>query len=74
MPSRFNGLAIGPERIETMHRAYEKACAAIGLAVLPDKINEILVIKILELGSVEPCGADDLCERALAYFRANNPD
>jgi hypothetical protein len=62
MPSRFNKLALDPERIESMHRAYEKACAALGLAVLPDKINEVLVTKIVELGSTENYSADVLCE------------
>ena len=43
MPSRFNKLAIDPTRIETM-----KPQEALGLAVLPDKINEVLVTKIVE--------------------------
>lgn len=74
MPSRFNRLTIDPERIERMHQAYENACAALGLAVLPDKINEVLVTKIVELGCSEDCSADVLCERVLAYFHAANPD
>jgi hypothetical protein len=70
MPWRFDKLAIDLERIEKMHRAYEKACAALGLAALPDKINEVLVTKIVELGIVEDGSADLLCEKALAHFQA----
>jgi hypothetical protein len=70
MPWRFDTLGIHPERIEKMHRAYEKATASLGLTVLPDKINEVLVTKIVELGSKENCSADLLCERVLAHFRA----
>jgi hypothetical protein len=64
-------LGIDPEQIEKMHLAYEKACAALGLSVLADKINEVLVIKIVELGRKENCSADLLCERVLAHFHAN---
>jgi hypothetical protein len=74
MPWRFDKLGIDPERIEKMHRAYEKACAALGLAALPDKINEVLVTKIVELGMVEDGSADLLCEKVLAHFRAGFPD
>jgi hypothetical protein len=70
MPWRFDKLAFDPERIEKMHRAYEKACATLGLAVLPDKINEMLVTKIVEIGSTEDGSADLICERVLAHFRA----
>jgi hypothetical protein len=63
MPWRFDKLGIDLEQIEKMHLAYEKACAALGLATLPDKINEVLVTKIVELGTTESCSADLLCER-----------
>jgi hypothetical protein len=59
---------IDPEQIEKMHLAYEKACAALGLSVLPDKINEVLVTKIVEISRTENCSADLLCERVLAHF------
>jgi hypothetical protein len=64
-------LGIEPERIESMHLAYEKACAALGLSVQPDKINEVLVTKIVELGITENWSADLLCERVLAHFGAD---
>lgn len=64
-------VGIDPEQIEKMHLAYEKACAALGLSVLPDKINEVLVTKIIELGGRQTCSVDHLCERVLAHFRAN---
>jgi hypothetical protein len=51
-------LGIDPGQIEKMHLAYEKACAALGLSVLPDKINEVLVTKIVELGGAENGSAD----------------
>jgi len=70
MPWRFDELAIEPGRIEEMHCAYEKARAALGLALVSDKINEFLVAKIVELGTTEDCGADRLCEKVLAYFHA----
>jgi hypothetical protein len=70
MPWRFDKLGIDIERIEKMHRAYEKARLALGLAALPDKINEVLVTKIVELGTVEDGSADLLCEKALAHFQA----
>jgi hypothetical protein len=71
MPWRFDRLGIDPERIERMHSAYEKACAALGLSVVPDRINEILVTKIVELGSADNCSADLLCERALRHFHSS---
>jgi hypothetical protein len=67
-PGKFG---IDPERIEEMHLAYEKACAALGLSVLPDKINEVLVTKIVELGRTGICSADLLCEKVLAHFQAS---
>jgi hypothetical protein len=70
MPWRFDKLGIDIERIEKMHRAYEKARVALGLAALPDGINEVLVTKIVELGTVENGSADLLCEKALAHFHA----
>ena len=63
-------LGIDPGRIEKMHLAYEKACAALGLSVLPDKINELLVTKIVELGGTENGSADLLCERVFAHFNS----
>jgi hypothetical protein len=71
MPWRFDKLAIDPERIERMHCAYEKACAVLGLSVLPDKINEVLVTKIVELGSKDDCSADLLCQKVLAHFHSS---
>jgi hypothetical protein len=68
MPWRFDKLGIDPARIETMHRAYESACASLGLSPVPDRINEILVIKIIELSKTEN-DPDRLCEKALDYYR-----
>jgi hypothetical protein len=73
MPWRFDELRIDPERIEKMHRAYDKARASLGLAVLPDGINEVLVAKIVELSTTEDCSADLLCERALTHLREASP-
>ncbi len=69
MPWRFDRLEIEPARIQAMHRAYERARVELGLADIPDKINEILVTKIVELGKTES-DADRICERVLAYYRA----
>jgi hypothetical protein len=41
----------------------------LGLSGIPDKVNEILVTKIVELGKTES-DADKICERVLAYYRA----
>jgi hypothetical protein len=51
-----------------MHRAYEKACASLGLAPMSDRINE-MVTKIVELSKTEG-DPDRLCERVLAYYRS----
>jgi hypothetical protein len=72
MPWRFDKLGIDPERIERMHAAYEKACAALGLSVLPDKLNEVLVTKIVEVGSADDCTADVLCEKVLNLFHSSD--
>jgi hypothetical protein len=71
MPWRTDQLAIDQEQIERMHHAYEKACAALGLSVIPDKINEVLAIKIVELGSTENSSVDLLCDKALAHFHSH---
>jgi hypothetical protein len=68
MPWRFDQLRIDPSRIEAMHRAYEMACAALGLSPVPDRINELLVTKIVELSATEN-DPDRLCEEALTYYR-----
>jgi hypothetical protein len=68
MPWRFDRLGIDPTRIDAMHRAYDKACAALDLSPVPDRINEILVTKIIELGQTE-WDPDKLCETVLAYYR-----
>jgi hypothetical protein len=69
MPWRFDQLGIQPARIEAMHGAYEKACAALGLSPVPHRINEILVTKIMELSETEH-DPDRLCEKVLAYYHA----
>ena len=69
MPWRFDELGIEPARIEAMHTAYRKACAALGLSPMTDRINEILVTKIVELGKTEG-DPDRLCERVLAYYHS----
>jgi hypothetical protein len=68
MPWRFDQLGIEPARMEAMHRAYDKACASLGLSPVPDRINELLVTKIVELSKTEK-DPDRLCEKALAYYR-----
>ena len=65
MPWRFDQLGIEPAQIGAMHAAYEKACTSLG----PDRINEILVTKIVELSQTER-DADRLCEKVLAYYHA----
>jgi hypothetical protein len=52
-----------------MHGAYEKTCAALGLSPVPDRINQILVTKIMELAKTEQ-DPDRLCEKVLAYYHA----
>jgi hypothetical protein len=69
MPWRFDRLTIDPARIGVMHGAYEKTCAALGLSPVPDRINQILVTKIMELAKTEQ-DPDRLCEKVLAYYHA----
>jgi hypothetical protein len=71
MPWRFDKLAIDPERIGAMQAAYYKACAQLGLSPTSDPITEILVTKIIELCTAGECEPDLLCERVVAYFRAD---
>jgi hypothetical protein len=47
MPSRFQKLAIEPERIQAMRAAFNKACAELGLSPTPDRLTEIVVTKII---------------------------
>jgi hypothetical protein len=68
MTWRFDKLGIDPARIETMHGAYDKACASLGRSPVPDRINEILVIKIVELSKTEN-DTDRFCEKVLNYCR-----
>jgi hypothetical protein len=64
----LRSIANEPPRLEAMHRAYDMACASLGLSPVPDRINELLVTKIVELSATER-DADRLCEEALAYYR-----
>jgi hypothetical protein len=43
MPSRFEKLAIEPERVQAMKAAFHKACAELGLSPTPDRLTDILV-------------------------------
>jgi hypothetical protein len=70
MPWRFDKLGIEPARIQAMHTAYEKACAALGLSPMPNRITEILVTKIVELSRTES-DPNALCESVLAYYRGS---
>jgi hypothetical protein len=69
MPWRFDELGIEPARIEAMHGANEKARAALGLSPVLDRINELLVIKIVELSRTEQ-DPKRLCEKVLPYYHA----
>jgi hypothetical protein len=69
MPRRFDKLEIEPAQIGAMHAAYEKACTSLGLSPVPDRINEILVTKIVELSQTER-DPDRLSEKVLAYYHA----
>jgi hypothetical protein len=71
MPWRFDKLGIEPARIEAMHQAYERACALLDLSPVPDRINEILVTKIVDLSKTDG-DPDSLCEKVLAYYRASD--
>jgi hypothetical protein len=73
MPSRFQKLAIEPERIQAMRAAFYKACAVLGLSPAPDRLTEILVTKIIDLCLAGECDSDRLSEIVVAYFRAGEP-
>jgi hypothetical protein len=45
MPSRFEKLEVGPERVQVMKNAFYKACAQLGLSPTPDRFTDILVTK-----------------------------
>jgi hypothetical protein len=72
MPRRFDRLKIEPARIQAMHTAYECVRVELGLADIPDKINNVLVMKIVELGLTES-DPDKLCAAVSAYFRGAGP-
>jgi hypothetical protein len=73
MPSRFEKLAIQPERIRAMQAAYYKACAELGLSPTSDRLTEILVTKIIDLCAAGECDPNLLCETVVAFFRAAEP-
>jgi hypothetical protein len=73
MPSRFQKLAIEPERIQAMQAAFYKACAVLGLSPAPDRLTEILVTKIVDLCLAGEFDSDRLSEIVVAYFRAGEP-
>jgi Fe-S-cluster formation regulator IscX/YfhJ len=52
-----------------MHSAYEKVCAALDLSPMTDRINEILVMKIVELAKIEG-DPERLGEKVLAYYHS----
>jgi hypothetical protein len=79
MPWRFDKLGIEPARIKAMHRAHEKACAALGLLPVSDRINEILVTKIVELSKTESdperlCAASSDIWRRVPDPRSQQPE
>jgi hypothetical protein len=71
MPSRFEKLEIGPERVQVMRNAFYMACAELGLSPTPDRLTDILVTKIIDLCTAGECDPDRLCEVVVTYFRAN---
>ena len=71
MPRRLDNLAIEPERIRTMQAAYYKACAQLGLSPASDSMTEILVAKIVDLGTAGDVDPDRLCRLAVAYLSAD---
>jgi hypothetical protein len=68
MPWRFDDLAIEPERIRAMRAAYYKACAQLGLSPASDSMTEILVAKIVDLGTARDVDLHRLCQLAVACF------
>jgi hypothetical protein len=73
MPSRFEKLAIEPERIRVMQAAFYKACAELGLSPTPDRLTGLLVTKIIELCAAGQCDPDRLTETVIASLRATRP-
>jgi hypothetical protein len=76
MPWQLDNLVIEPERIRTMQAAYYKACAQLGLSPAPDSITEILVTKIVDLGTagdVDPTVCASWRSRISAVIRRGPP-
>ena len=73
MPRRFNELMLGPERIEAMHKAYERACASLQLTGhCIDQITDVVALKILELAKAGETDPELMCGQVLAYFTATD--
>jgi hypothetical protein len=66
--------AFEPEQIRPMQRAFEAACAALGLLFigLGDCLTELLGRKIIELAMAGDKDADRLTARVLAEFGIGN--
>jgi hypothetical protein len=74
MPSRFEKLEVGPERVQVMRIAFYKACAQLGLSPTPDRFTDILVTKIIDLCMAGERDPDRLSEDVVTHFRANGPE
>lgn len=69
MPHRFKELLLRPEQIQTMHQAYEMACASLRLSGHRiDQIPDDVALTIIELAKAGEADAERLCQHVLAHF------
>jgi hypothetical protein len=57
-----------PEQIDAMHTAYERVCAAMGLARKATIVTERVAVKIVDLARAGEFDADKLADLVLADF------
>jgi hypothetical protein len=69
MPYRFAQLNLEPERFEALHRAFDKACEALGIKDLADPMVEVLAAKLIEFSNTNEFDPDRLHESVLSDLR-----
>jgi hypothetical protein len=71
MPTDVSTPVFKPEQVEAMHRAYERACAAMGLKRKATIITDRIAVKIVDFARAGEFDADKLTNLVLTDFDAD---
>jgi nucleotide-binding universal stress UspA family protein len=69
-----NKSAFTPEEVRAIRSAYQRACAALGLSTIPDRLTGIVAQKIIEMAYAEELDPERLARAAVAQLRTPMTD